>query len=204
MTAKFVAALGLGVMLGWSGVSAAAGNKEAGQTKSATCMACHGADGNSANPEWPSIAGQHSSYIVKQLKHFKAAERNNPLMMPIAMTLADQDMEDLAVYFAGQTPRPTGETEPGKLKLGEKIYRGGDASRGLPACAGCHGPAGAGIAGGLYPRIGGQHATYAAAQLRAYRSGARATDPNAMMRTVAAKLAEEEIDAVASYLQGLR
>lgn len=204
MTAKFVAALGLFVALAWSGNAAAAGNKEAGQAKSSTCMACHGMDGNSANPEWPSLAGQHSSYIVKQLKHFKSAERNNPLMMPMAMTLSDQDMEDLAVYFAAQAPRPTGETEPGKLKLGERLYRGGDASRGLPACAGCHGPTGAGIAGALYPRIGGQHATYAAAQLRAYKSGARATDPNGMMRSVATRLAEQEIDAVASYLQGLR
>ena len=204
MTAKFAAALGLGLILGWSGPAAAAGNKDAGQAKSSTCMACHGADGNSANPEWPSIAGQPASYIVKQLKHFKAAERNNPLMMPMAMPLSEQDMEDLAAWFTAQAPRPTGETEPGKLKLGERLYRGGDASRSLPACAGCHGPAGAGIAGAFYPRIGGQHATYAAAQLRAYKSGGRATDPNGMMRTVAGKLSEEEIDAVASYLQGLR
>jgi cytochrome c553 len=204
MTAKFVAALGLFVALAWSGNAAAAGNKEAGQAKSSTCMACHGMDGNSANPEWPSLAGQHSSYIVKQLKHFKATDRNNPLMMPMAMILSDQDMEDLAAYFQAQTPRPTGETEPSKLKLGEKLYRGGNAARGVPACAGCHGPAGAGIAGATYPRIGGQHATYAALQLRAYKSGTRATDPNTMMRSVASRLSEEEIDAVASYLQGLR
>ena len=204
MTAKFVTALTLVAVLGWSGTAAAAGNKEAGQAKSAVCMGCHGMDGNSLNPEWPNIASQHPSYMVKQIRHFKAAERNNPLMMPMAMTLADQDMEDLAAYFSAQTPRPTGETEPSKLKLGERLYRGGDASRGLPACAGCHGPAGAGIGGAFYPRIGGQHATYAALQLRAYKSGTRATDPNSMMRTVATKLSEQEIDAVASYLQGLR
>lgn len=204
MTAKFVAALGLVVVLGWSGIAAAAGNKEAGQAKAVACMACHGMDGNSANPEWPSIAGQHASYIVKQLRHFKAGERQNPLMMPMAMPLSDQDMEDLAAYFASQTPRPTGETEPSKLKLGQKIFRSGNPATGVPACAGCHGPSGAGIPGGAYPRVGGQHAVYAAAQLRAYKSGARATDPNTMMRAIAAKLSEQEIDAVASYLQGLR
>jgi cytochrome c553 len=204
MTAKFVVALVLVAVLGWSGTAAAAGNKEAGQAKSVACMACHGMDGNSANPEWPSIAGQHPSYIVKQLRHFKAGDRQNPLMMPMAMPLSDQDMEDLAAFFSAQAPRPTGETEPSKLKLGQKIFRSGNPATGVPACAGCHGPAGAGIPGGAYPRIGGQHAVYAAAQLRAYKSGARATDPNSMMRTIALKLTDPEIDAVASYLQGLR
>ncbi len=204
MTAKFVVALSLVTALAWSGTAAAAGNAEAGQAKSATCMACHGAGGVSANPEWPHLAGQHASYVVKQLKHFKAAERNNPLMMPMAMILSDQDMEDLAAYFSTQVPRPAGETEPSKLKLGERVYRSGNAESGVPACAGCHGPSGAGVAGAAYPRIGGQHGTYAAIQLRAYKSGVRATDPNAMMRGVAGKLTEEEIDAVSSYLQGLR
>jgi cytochrome c553 len=138
------------------------------------------------------------------LRHFKATDRNNPLMTPMAMILSDQDMEDLGAYFATQAPRPTGETEPSKLKLGERVYRSGNAATGVPACAGCHGPTGAGVPGAAYPRIGGQHTTYAALQLRAYKSGVRATDPNGMMRTVAAKLTEEEIDAVASYLQGLR
>ena len=203
MTAKF-AALALAAVLGWTGSAHAAGNVEAGQAKSATCMACHGMDGNSANPEWPSLAGQHSSYIVKQLKHFKSGERQNALMSPMAMILSDQDMEDLAAYFSSQTPRPTGETEPSKLKLGQQIYRAGIAARGVPSCAGCHGTSGRGIAGAAFPQIGGQHALYAANQLRAYRSGARATDPNQMMRTIAAKLTDEEIDAVASYLQGMR
>lgn len=205
MTAKFVAALALVSVIGWTGTAVAAGNKEAGQAKSAVCMGCHGVDGNSANPEWPSLAGQHASYITKQIKHFKAGERQNPLMTPMAMSIAtDQDLEDLAAYFSSSTPRPTGETEPSKLKLGQQIFRAGNPATGVPACAGCHGPAGAGNPGAAYPRIGGQHAVYAAAQLRAYKSGARATDPNEMMRTIAAKLSEAEIDAVASYLQGLR
>ena len=204
MTPKFVAALGLVTILGWSGIATAAGNKEAGQAKSATCMACHGMDGNSANPEWPSLAGQHASYITKQLKHFKANERSNPLMSPMAMMLGDQDVEDLAVYYASTTLRPTGETEPSKVKLGERLYRAGNPAKGVPACAGCHGPTGAGNPGAAYPRIGGQHAVYAAAQLRAYKSSARATDPNSMMRAITTRLSEDEIDAVASYLQGLR
>jgi cytochrome c553 len=203
MTAKF-AALTLVAVLGWTGSVHAAGTVEAGQAKSATCMACHGMDGNSANPEWPSLAGQHSSYILKQLKHFKAGERQNALMSPMAMILADQDMEDLAAYFASQTPRPTGETEPSKLERGQAIYRAGIASKGVPACAGCHGPGGRGIPGAAFPMIGGQHAVYAATQLRSYKAGARATDPNSMMRTIASRLTDEEIDAVASYLQGMR
>jgi cytochrome c553 len=125
-------------------------------------------------------------------------------MTPMAMTVSDQDVEDLAAYFSTQTLRPTGETEPSKLKLGQHLYRAGSPANGVPACAGCHGPTGRGIPGAAFPAIGGQHATYAAAQLRAYKSGARASDPNAMMRTIAAKLSDEEIDAVASYLQGMR
>ncbi|MGI9246367.1 MAG: c-type cytochrome [Steroidobacteraceae bacterium] len=205
MTAKFVAALALVSVIAWSGTAAAAGDPQAGQAKSAVCMGCHGMDGNSANPEWPSLAGQHASYVTKQVKHFKAGERQNALMTPMAMSIAtDQDLDDLAAYYASTTPQPTGETEPSKLTLGQQVFRAGNATSGVPACAGCHGPAGAGNPGAAYPRIGGQHAVYAAAQLRAYKSGARATDPNAIMRTIAGKLSEAEIDAVASYLQGLR
>ena len=203
MTAKF-AALTLVAVFGWTGSVHAAGTVDAGQAKAAACMACHGMDGNSANPEWPSLAGQHSSYIVKQLKHFKAGERQNVLMAPMAMILADQDMEDLAAYFSAQKQLATGETEPSKLQLGKKIYLAGIASKGVPACSGCHGPSGSGIAGAAFPRIGGQHAVYAALQLRNYKSGARATDPNSMMRTITSRLTDEEIDAVASYLQGMR
>ena len=203
MTAKF-ATLTLVAVLGWTSSVHAAGTVEAGQAKAATCMACHGMDGNSVNPEWPALAGQHSSYIVKQLKHFKAGERQNPLMSPMAMILADQDVEDLAAYYASQPRQPTGETEPSKLQLGQKIFRAGIASRGVPSCAGCHGPSGLGIPGAAFPRIGGQHAVYTALQLRNYKAGARATDPSSMMRSIASRLTDEEIDAVASYLQGMR
>jgi cytochrome c553 len=203
MTAKF-AALTLVAVFGWTGTVHAAGTVEAGQAKSATCMGCHGMDGNSVNPEWPALAGQHSSYIIKQLKHFKAGERQNELMAPMAMILSDQDVEDLAAYFSAQKLLATGETEPSKLELGQKIYRAGIASKGVPSCSGCHGPNGSGIAGAAFPQIGGQHAVYAALQLRNYKSGARATDPNSMMRTITSRLTDAEIDAVASYLQGMR
>ena len=204
MTVKFVATLSLVAVLGWSGSVLAAGSKEAGQAKAATCAACHGMDGNSVNPEWPNLAGQHASYITKQVRNFKAGERANPLMSPMAMILSDQDIDDLAAYFSSQTLRPTGETEPSKLKLGQRVSRAGNVAAKVPACASCHGPTGAGIPTAVYPHIGGQHATYVAIQLRNYKSGTRNNDPNAMMRTIAAGLSEDEIDAVASYIQGLR
>jgi cytochrome c553 len=204
MTVKLVATLSMVAVLGWSGTALATGSKEAGQTKAATCSACHGMDGNSVNPEWPSLAGQHASYVIRQVKSFRASQRQNVLMAPMASILTDQDIDDLAAWFSSQTPRPTGETEPSKLNLGQRVYRAGSVSGKVPACAACHGPAGAGNPGAAYPRVGGQHATYVAAQLRAYKAGARSTDPNNMMRTIAARLSEDEIDAVASYLQGMR
>ena len=199
MTAKF-AALTLVAVLGWTGSVHAAGTVEAGQAKSATCMACHGMDGNSANPEWPALAGQHASYITKQIKHFKAGERQNPLMAPMAMMLTDQDVEDLAAYFSSQKRVATGETEPSKVKLGQKIYRAGIASKGVPACSGCHSPTGMGIPA-QYPRVAGQHAEYTEAQLKAFRDGVRKN--SAQMTGVAAKLNDREIKAVADYMAGL-
>jgi cytochrome c553 len=192
MSAKLVAALALVAFLG-SAPAFAAGSVEAGQAKSATCGACHGMDGNS----------QHAAYIERQLRAFKAGERQNDLMSPMAMILSDEDMADLAAYFSTQKARG-GETEPSKLALGERVYRAGNVERGLIACAGCHGPTGRGNPLAGYASIQGQHALYVANQLRAYRSGARGTDPNQMMRNVAALLSDEEIEAVASYVQGLR
>ena len=203
MTAKLVATLSLVAVLGCSAPTFAAGSIEAGQAKSATCGACHGMDGNSVSPEWPNLASQHAVYIERQLKAFKAGERQNDLMSPMAMILSDEDMADLAAYFASQKLRG-GETEPSKLALGERVYRAGNVEKGVIACAGCHGPNGRGNPLAGYASIQGQHATYVAAQLRAYKSGGRATDPNQMMRNVAALLSDEEIDAVASYVQGLR
>ena len=181
----------------------AAGSKEAGQAKSVPCVACHGIDGNSANPEWPTIAGQHEAYLVRSLKAFRDGARQNALMTPMAAGLNDEDIADLAAWFSSQTVRG-GETEPSKLKLGQKVYRAGNMNEETMACAGCHGPAGRGNPLASYPAIQGQHATYVAAQLRAYRSGARTSDANQIMRSVAARLSDAEIDAVASYVQGLR
>lgn len=181
----------------------AEGSAEAGQAKSAVCVACHGPDGNSVNPEWPSLAGQSAPFIVKQLQAFKSDARQSPIMAPQAKMLSDADMQDLAAYYSKQV-RKGGEAEPSKAALGQRIYRGGDKAHGLPACLACHGPNGRGNGPAAYAAIGGQHATYLAAQLRAYKAGTRQTDPNQMMRNVAATLSDEQIDAVAAYVQGLR
>ena len=203
MTAKLVVALSLVATLGWTSSALAAGSKEAGQAKAATCSACHGMDGNSLNPEWPSLAGQGEVYLIRQLKAFHGGQRQNVLMSPMAAILSDADMADLAAYFSSQTVRG-GEADPSKFKAGQRVYRSGKVNEQVMACAGCHGPDGRGNAPAGFPAVHGQHSTYVAAQLRAYKAGARATDPNQMMRTVAASLSEDEIDAVASFVQGLR
>lgn len=186
-----------------SALSLAEGSVEEGQSKATACIACHGADGNSSNPEWPNLAGQHETYIKRQLQAFKSGARKNPLMTPMATGLSQDDMDDLAAYYAQQTPQGL-EADPGKVPLGQRLYRGGDTRLGTAACSACHGPGGDGNAAAGYPAIQGQHAVYLAAQLRAYRSGTRLTDPSQMMRQVASTLTDEQIDAIASYIQGLR
>lgn len=183
----------------------AQGSAEAGQTKATPCVACHGVNGNSVNPVWPSLAGQHQQYIVKQLKAFKNDERVDPLMTPMAKTLTDADMEDLGAYFAAQSP--TGlEAEPSKVAEGQRLYRSGEPVNGIAACTACHGPTGAGNPAAKYPAVRAQHSAYVVAQLKAYRSGTRKTDQpqNQMMRNIAAKLSDTQIEAVAAYVQGLR
>lgn len=180
-----------------------AGDAGAGAAKSAICSACHGASGTSVNPEWPNLAGQHEGYVAEQLAQFKAGERTNALMSPMAAALTEADMQDLGAYFAKQTP--TGlEADPSNWKAGEKLYRGGDVKRGLPACIACHGPQGKGNAPAKYPALRGQHGVYAYNQLLAFADGARKTRGNDIMQVVAAKLTDEEMRALASYLQGLR
>jgi cytochrome c553 len=185
------------------GTAQASGDAEAGKQKSAACAACHGADGNSVNPQWPKLAGQHVSYLVKQLQAFKSGDRENALMSPQAQNLSEQDMADLAAYYASQE-QSTGTAAAGKVALGERIYRGGNPETGVAACIGCHGPAGAGNPPAVYPRLSGQHADYAAKTLSDFRAGERANDPARMMRGVAGKMSDAEIAAVAEYLQGLR
>ncbi len=191
------------LILGVSTNALAAGSVEAGQSKSVTCTACHGPDGNSVNPEWPSIAGQHQSYLQSQLTAFRDGARQNALMSPQAMNLSDEDIADLAAYYAAQASKG-GTTNPELAALGERLYRGGDRDSGITACTACHGPSGRGNPAANYPSIQGQHATYIAAQLRAYAAGERKSDMNQMMRNVAAAMSEEQITAVAAYIQGLR
>ncbi|GFE78147.1 cytochrome c [Steroidobacter agaridevorans] len=181
-----------------------AGSAEKGQAKAAPCVACHGVNGNSVNPEWPNLAGQHETYIKRQLSAFKSDQRQNVLMTPMAKPLSDEDIADLGAYFASQKSTGTLEAEPSKVALGQKLFRGGDPAKGIAACAACHGPDGAGNPAAGYAQIKGQHATYTINQLKAYRSGTRQTDPNQMMRNVASLLTDEQIDAVAAYIQGLR
>lgn len=182
----------------------AAGDAAAGQAKAVTCAACHGVDGNSLNPEWPSLAGQHESYIVKQLQAFKSGARQNVLMSGQAMALSDQDMADIAAYFAGQKPAAKA-ADPALVDVGQRLYRGGNRDAGVPACLACHGPDGLGNLTAAWPMVAGQQANYTAAQLAAYRSGERKTDGDTqIMRNVAARLTDDEIKAVASYIQGLQ
>lgn len=180
-----------------------AGDAAAGKAKSATCLACHGADGNSPNPIWPKLAGQHPSYIAKQLADFKAGHRKNDLMTPMVMPLNKQDIANLAVYFSSQT-QSAGSAAADQVELGEKIYRAGNAETGVAACTACHGPTGIGNPSAMYPRISGQHAAYLELTLKDFRSGTRANDSGQAMRGVAANMTDTEIAAVAQYVQGLK
>jgi cytochrome c553 len=168
------------------------------------CAACHGADGNSVSPANPSLAGQHGDYVAKQLADFKAnKDRKNPVMFGMASPLSAQDMKNLGAYFEAQKPKNRAAKDPAFVKLGQDIYRGGILAKGVAACASCHGPAGAGVPA-QFPRVAGQYSEYSAAQLVSFRAGDRGNDPNNMMRTVAAKLSDSEIKAVAEYIAGLR
>ena len=183
--------------------SASAGDAALGAQKAAVCGACHGMTGSSVNPEWPSLAGQPEGYIVAQLQQFQQGKRTNPLMTPMAVALTEGDMQDLGAHFAQQTP--TGlEADPSNWKAGEKLYRGGDKERGIPACIACHGPQGRGNGPAKYPALRAQHAVYAYSQLKAFANGTRTSAGNDIMQVIAARLTDEEMRALASYTQGLR
>lgn len=181
------------------------GDAAAGATRAAACGACHGPGGNGAiNPEWPKLAGQGSSYIVSQLKAFKAHTRPNPIMWGQAEALSDQDMADLAAYFGSQKPVP-GVASKDSIAVAEKLYRAGDIARGLPACAACHGPKGSGNPAAQFPHIGGQNAGYTATALKNYRAGERGKEGKGlMMSSVASHLTDAEIEALSSYVSGLQ
>ena len=180
-----------------------AGNIEAGATKATTCTACHGANGNSTNTDWPSLAGLGADYIAEQLKNFKEGKRANPIMMPMASALSPDDMADIAAYFNSLTN--TGlEADPSFWQAGEKLYRGGDAARQIPACMACHGPTGRGNEPAKFPALRGQQSGYVMKQLNDYASGTRTTGPNGVMQTIAKRLSTDDIRNLASYIQGIR
>ncbi|MGH8460351.1 MAG: c-type cytochrome [Stenotrophobium sp.] len=182
------------------------GDAASGATKAAVCGACHGPTGNSAAPNFPNLAGQSSKYIDEQLQDFKSGKRVNPVMQPQAASLSDQDMRDLAAHFAAGTMSP-GVASKDAVAIAEPIYRAGIADRGIPACAACHGPTGAGNPAAGYPRIGGQHATYLAGSLRRLHDMSAESLPDGnvkIMSSIAAKLSDKEMDALASYLNGLQ
>ena len=172
-----------------------------GAQLSATCQACHTADGSRGSPANPILQGQHPEYLVKQLIEFKSGKRKNAVMTGMAATLSEDDMKQVAAFYATKTPKPGFAKLKETVSLGEQIYRGGIASKAVPACSGCHSPNGAGIPA-QYPRLSGQHADYAEAQLLAFRSGVRGN--NAQMTTIANKMNEREMKAVADYVAGLR
>ena len=181
------------------------GSIEAGKARALTCTACHGAEGISVNPLWPNIAGQSANYTLAQLKAFKNGTRKDPLMSSQAMLLLDEDMRNLSVYFESLPAPAMAVADASKVDKAEAIYRGGDKEAGVAACLACHGPSGRGNPAAVYPALQGQHATYTAKQLRDYKSGARVSDGKTrMMRDIAARLDEDDIVALAAYVQGLR
>jgi cytochrome c553 len=179
------------------------------QIATQVCAACHGADGNSIAPANPKLAGQIPDYLAKQLANFKPAaagkpaERNNAIMTGFAATLSPEDMRNVAAYYASQRLQPEKARNKDTIELGQKIFRAGIAEKGVAACGGCHGPRGEGVPG-QFPALAGQYADYLHAQLMAFQSGARANDPNKMMRMTAAKLSDAEMKAVTDYIAGLR
>ena len=172
-----------------------------GAQLSASCQACHTADGSRGSPANPILQGQHAEYLVKQLVEYKAGKRANAVMSGMAGLLSDDDMKNVAAFYSAKQAKPGAAKNKDTVVLGEKIYRGGIAAKQVPACAGCHSPNGAGIPA-QFPRLGGQHADYAEAQLVAFRSGARAN--STQMTAIAARMSDKEIKAVADYVAGLR
>ena len=198
----------LAAAIAWGLACSAQAQDKAQSIANQVCAACHGADGNSTAPANPKIAGQGVDYLNKQLRDFKAAGGKKPvresaIMNGMVANLSEADMKGLAAYYSGQALKPAAASDKDLAAAGQKLWRGGDIANGVPACAGCHGPAGAGVPA-QFPRLGGQYADYVVAQLTAFREGKRANDPNSMMRGVAAHMTDRQIRAVAEYAAGLR
>lgn len=184
---------------------ALSGNPLAGQQKSEPCVACHGIDGNTVTPLWPKIAGMSEGYLLKQLLEYKKGEAGNrydPTMYGIVGELSDQDLADLAAFYATQQ-MTVGEVPENFVSMGQEVYRGGNLASGVPACSGCHNADGKGNYLALFPRLSGQNPEYVRDQLMKFKNKQRANDPSAMMRDIAAKLTDQEMEAVAQYVQGL-
>ncbi|MEX0965070.1 MAG: c-type cytochrome [Pseudohongiellaceae bacterium] len=180
----------------------AQGDAAAGQTKSALCATCHGADGNSQLAINPKLAGQNASYMVKQLQDFKSGARAGVTMAAMVLSLSEQDMEDIAAWYASQEPTLLG-ADPEAIELAERLYRAGNSEISVAACSACHSPTGQGNAPAGFPALSGQHPEYTLQQLKDFRSGVRANDGSAMMRTVVERLTDKELEALASYVSGL-
>ena len=202
------------LLAGSTGIVHAAGDAEAGKTKGASCVACHGADGNSlpATPNFPNLAGQSESFLYKQMKDFKEGKRKDPTMNAMIMALDDQAMQDVAAFYAGQKLKP-GQADPALVDAGKAIYKGGIAEIGVPACMGCHGPTGSGNPGSGYPQLASQKSVYLEKQLKDFRTAAQNTgsdpvgrynDSSKMMRNAVKRMSDPEIKAVAQYIQGLQ
>ena len=194
------------IVLALSGLisfAATAADAEAGKAKAAVCAGCHGVDGNSSNPLWPSLAGQHASYVYKQLVDFKEGRRVNAQMTGMVAPLSDEDMKDLAAFYESQPAKPVA-FDADLIARGQDIYRGGITDAGIAACGGCHSPSAAGNGPAGWPALKSQHPEYIVAQLQAFKSGLRANDNGRMMRSLVSRMSEAEMQAVAAYIAGIQ
>lgn len=198
--------IGMAITMGVAGMAHAQqgieGDPAAGREKAQVCAACHGANGISAVAMFPNLAGQQASYLAKQITDIRDGARVVPQMVGIVANLSDQDIADLAAYYAELEPN-LGQADPALAEQGRKLYRAGDLAKGIPACTACHTPTGQGIGTAKFPALSGQHPEYTVATLQDFASGARSNDPNAIMRDIAAKMSDEQMQAVANYVYGL-
>ena len=193
------------IILALSGLvsfTANAADIEAGKAKSAVCAACHGADGNSTNAAWPSLAGQHATYIYKQLQDFKQGRRNDATMVGMVALLNDEDMKNVAAYFESQQPKAV-TFDPDMIEMGENIYRGGITKTSVAACMSCHSPSGKGNGPAGWPSLKGQHPEYLVLQMQNFKQGLRANDSGEMMRNVVTRMSDQEMKSVAAYIAGI-
>ena len=193
-----------GLLMSANTVVMAAGSAAAGEGKSAMCAGCHAADGNSVVNLFPKLAGQHASYIAKQLSDFKSGKRTDGTMQGMVAALSEEDMADLGAFFASKTMGAGAADDESKVTLGQEVFRGGNSSTHVPACMGCHLATGKGNPAAKFPALAGQHTAYTIKQLKAFRIAGRANDSNSMMRKVAEHMSDAEIEAVANYIAGMK